>query len=50
MKNPFRFGQLVTGVHFCNRLTELKEMKKAIINGYFRKVIESVIVYLLLPR
>jgi hypothetical protein len=34
MKNPFRFGQLVTGVHFCNRLTELKEIKKAIINGY----------------
>jgi hypothetical protein len=34
MKNPFRFGQLVKGEHFCNRLNELKEIKKALNNGY----------------
>ena len=34
MKNPFRFGQLVRGENFCNRLNELKEIKKAITNNY----------------
>jgi hypothetical protein len=34
MKNPFRFGQLVKGEDFCNRLNELKEIKKAITNHY----------------
>lgn len=34
MKNPFRFGQLVKGEDFCNRLNELKEIKKAITNNY----------------
>jgi hypothetical protein len=34
MKNPFRFGQLVRGENFCNRLTEIKEIKKTITNGY----------------
>ena len=26
MKNPFRFGQLVEGEDFCNRIKELKEI------------------------
>lgn len=34
MKNPFRFGQLVKGENFCNRLTEIEEIKKTIANGY----------------
>lgn len=34
MKNPFRFGQLVKGENFCNREQELKDIKKAIQNGY----------------
>lgn len=34
MKNPFRFGQLVKGENFCNRIAELKEIKKAISNSY----------------
>lgn len=34
MRNPFRFGQWVKGEDFCNRVTELKEIKKAITNNY----------------
>ncbi|MCK4760917.1 MAG: ATP-binding protein [Candidatus Aminicenantes bacterium] len=34
MRNPFRFGQLVKGENFCNRGTELTEIKKAINNNY----------------
>ncbi|MCP5052655.1 MAG: ATP-binding protein [bacterium] len=34
MKNPFRFGQLVSGDDFCNRQEELKEIKRAITNNY----------------
>lgn len=33
-KNPFRFGQLVSGDDFCNRQTELKDIKKTIANNY----------------
>lgn len=33
-KNPFRFGQLVRGEDFCNRLDELEEIKRNITNGY----------------
>lgn len=34
MRNPFRFGQWVKGEDFCNRVRELKEIKKAITNDY----------------
>lgn len=34
MKNPFKFGEIVTGENFCNREKELKEIRKAIKNGY----------------
>jgi len=34
MKNPFRFGRMVRGENFCNRLEELKEIKRAVTNNY----------------
>ncbi len=34
MKNPFRYGQIVEKENFCNRENELKEIKRAIENGY----------------
>lgn len=34
MKNPFRFGQVVDNEFFCNRQREIKEIHKAIHNGY----------------
>ncbi len=34
MKNPFKYGEVVSGENFCNREQELKEIHKAIKNGY----------------
>ncbi len=34
MNNPFKYGEVVTGENFCNREQELKEIHKAIKNGY----------------
>lgn len=34
MENPFKYGEVVSGENFCNREKELKEIKRAIINGY----------------
>jgi len=34
MKNPFRYGQIVDKENFCNREQELKDIKRAIENGY----------------
>ena len=34
MKNPFRYGEIVTGDNFCNRKEELKNIHKAIRNRY----------------
>ena len=34
MKNPFRYGEIVTGENFCNRREELKNIHKAINNRY----------------
>lgn len=34
MENPFKYGEIVSGENFCNREKELKEIKRAIVNGY----------------
>ena len=34
MKNPFRYGEIVTGENFCNRREELKKIHNAINNRY----------------
>ena len=34
MKNPFRYGEIVTGENFCNRREELKNIHNAINNRY----------------
>ena len=34
MENPFKYGEVVSGDNFCNREQELKEIKRAITNGY----------------
>ena len=33
MKNPFKYGEVVTGENFCNREEELKRIHRAIKNG-----------------
>ncbi len=33
MKNPFKYGEVVTGENFCNREEELKKIHRAIKNG-----------------
>jgi len=32
VKNPFVYGETVSGVHFCNRNKEIKELVADIIN------------------
>lgn len=34
MKNPFVFGKIVDEKNFCNRKTEINELRRNIINGY----------------
>jgi len=34
MENPFKYGEVVSGENFCNREKELKEINRAIVNGY----------------
>ena len=34
MENPFKYGEVVSGENFCNREKELKDIHRAIINGY----------------
>ena len=34
MENPFKYGKVVSGENFCNREKELKEINRAIVNGY----------------
>lgn len=34
MENPFKYGEVVSGENFCNRKKELKEINRAIVNGY----------------
>ena len=34
MENPFKYGEVVSGENFCNRKQELKEIKRAIKNGF----------------
>jgi AAA+ ATPase superfamily predicted ATPase len=33
MKNPFVYGETVTGVYFCNRIQEIRELVNDIQNG-----------------
>lgn len=39
MNNPFRYGDVVTGKHFCNRTTEITELQESIKSG------QNILIY-----